>query len=31
MMRMMEEVPFEGLGESEMERLVHDWLREAGS
>jgi len=26
----MEEVPL-GLGESELDRLVHDWRREAGS
>ena len=30
-MELMEEVPPEGLGESELERLVRGWRREAGS
>jgi len=30
-MEPMEEVPLEGLGESELERLVRGWRREAGS
>jgi len=30
-MEPMEEVPLIGLGESELERLVCDWRREAGS
>jgi len=30
-MKPMEEVPLEGLGESELERLVRGWRREAGS